>query len=94
MGSAEESDSRKVLSQNGCKRYHCGKCVQSLRDGHRFRQRYTEKTQPDFGIQVFSQFFYAAGSIILKGYSSTAQNVAAVLRNLAAIKNIKSKTVE
>ncbi len=53
-----------------------------------------KKRSQILGIQVFSQFFYAAGSIILKGYSSTAQNVAAVLRNLAAIKNIKSKTVE
>lgn len=46
------------------------------------------------GIQILSQFFYAAGSIILKGYSSTAQNVVAVLRNLAAMKNIKSKVIE
>ena len=46
------------------------------------------------GIQILSQFFYAAGSIILKGYSSTAQNVVAVLRNLAALKNIKSKVIE
>lgn len=45
-------------------------------------------------VQILSQFFYAAGSIILKGYSSTAQNVVAVLRNLAAMKNIKSKAVE
>lgn len=46
------------------------------------------------GIQILSQFFYAAGSIILKGYSSTAQNVVAILRNLAAMKNIKYKVVE
>ena len=45
-------------------------------------------------VQILSQFFYAAGSTILKGYSSTAQNVVAVLRNLAAMKNIKSKAVE
>lgn len=45
-------------------------------------------------IQIISQFFYAAGSIILKGYSSTVQNVVAVLRNLAAIRNIKSKVIE
>ena len=45
-------------------------------------------------VQILSQVFYAAGSIILKGYSSTAQNVAAVLRNLAAMKNIKSRIVE
>lgn len=46
------------------------------------------------GIQIFSQFFYAAGSIILKGYSSTVQNAVAVLRNLAAIKNVKSRVIE
>ena len=46
------------------------------------------------GIQIISQFFYAAGSFILKGYSSVAQNVVAVLRNLAGIKNVKSKAVE
>ena len=45
-------------------------------------------------VQILSQFFYAAGSIILKGYSSTVQNVVAVLRNLAAMKNVKSKAVE
>lgn len=45
-------------------------------------------------IQIISQFFYGAGSILLKGYSSTAQNVVAVLRNLAAMKNIKYKAVE
>ncbi|MBQ7715150.1 MAG: YgjV family protein [Clostridia bacterium] len=46
------------------------------------------------GIQIISQFFYAAGSMILKGYSSTAQNAVAILRNLAGMKNIKSKAVE
>ena len=30
----------------------------------------------------------------LKGYSSTAQNVVSVLRNLVAMKNVKSKAVE
>ncbi len=46
------------------------------------------------GIQIISQFFYAAGSMILKGYSSTAQNFVAILRNLAGMKNIKSKVIE
>lgn len=46
------------------------------------------------GIQMLSQVFYGAGSIILKGYSSTAQNVVAILRNLAAMKNVKSKAIE
>ena len=46
------------------------------------------------GIQMISQVFYGAGSIILKGYSSTAQNIVAILRNLAAIKETKSKLIE
>ena len=53
-----------------------------------------KKRNQILAIQIMSQIFYAAGSIILKGYSSTAQNFVAILRNLAAIKNIKYKTVE
>ena len=45
-------------------------------------------------VQIVSQFFYGASSIVLKGYSSTAQNVVAVFRNFAAIKNVKSKVLE
>ena len=45
-------------------------------------------------VQILSQFFYGAGSVILKGYSSTAQNIVAVLRNLAAMKGVRSKAVE
>lgn len=45
-------------------------------------------------IQMISQLFYGAGSIILKGYSSTVQNAVAILRNLAAMKNVKSKVIE
>ena len=45
-------------------------------------------------VQIVSQFFYGASSIVLKGYSSTVQNVVAVLRNLAAMKNVKSKVLE
>ena len=45
-------------------------------------------------VQMLSQVFYGVGSVILKGYSSTAQNVVAILRNLAAIKEIKNKTVQ
>ena len=44
--------------------------------------------------QIVSQFFYAASSIALKGYSSTVQNIVAVFRNLAAMKNVKSKALE
>ena len=45
-------------------------------------------------VQIISQFFYATSSIALKGYSSTAQNAVAVFRNLAAMKNVKSKALE
>ena len=45
-------------------------------------------------VQMLSQVFYGAGTIILKGYSSTVQNAVAILRNLAAMKNIRSKVVE
>lgn len=45
-------------------------------------------------IQIVSQFFYGASSIVLKGYSSTAQNIVAVFRNFAAAKNVKSKVLE
>lgn len=45
-------------------------------------------------LQIVSQFFYGASSIVLKGYSSTAQNVVAVFRNLAAMKDVKSKVLE
>ena len=53
----------------------------------------TKRTQI-LGIQILSQIFYGVGSIILKGYSGTVQNAVAILRNLAAIKNIKSKVLE
>ncbi len=46
------------------------------------------------GIQILSQMFYGVGSIILKGYSGTAQNLVAILRNLASMKNVKSKVIE
>lgn len=45
-------------------------------------------------VQIVSQFFYGASSVALKGYSGTAQNVVAVFRNYAAIKNIKNKALE
>jgi len=45
-------------------------------------------------VQIISQFFYGVSSIVLKGYSSTVQNAVAVFRNLAAMKNVKSKAVE
>ena len=55
----------------------------------------TRKTNRQIlALQSLSQIFYGVGSIILKGYSSTAQNVVAILRNLAAMKGIKNKVVE
>ena len=45
-------------------------------------------------VQIISQFFYGASSAVLKGYSGTAQNVVAVFRNFAAMKNIKSRVLE
>ena len=55
----------------------------------------TRKKHRDImAVQIVSQFFYGASSIALKGYSSTAQNAVAVFRNLAAMKNVKSKALE
>ena len=55
----------------------------------------TRKSHRDMmAVQIVSQFFYGASSIALKGYSSTAQNAVAVFRNLAAMKNVKSKVLE
>jgi hypothetical protein len=45
-------------------------------------------------VQILSQFIYGVGAIALKGYSAAVQNAMAVLRNLAAIRNIQSKWVE
>ena len=45
-------------------------------------------------VQIVSQFFYGASSIVLQGYSSTAQNIVAVFRNFAAAKNVKSRVLE
>ena len=45
-------------------------------------------------VQIVSQFFYGASSIVLKGYSALAQNIVAVFRNYAAMKNVKSKVLE
>ena len=53
-----------------------------------------EKRGQILGIQIISQLFYGAGSLILKGYSGTVQNAVAIFRNLAAIREIKSKVLE
>ncbi len=52
------------------------------------------KNSEILGIQILSQIFYGAGAVILKGYSGAAQNAVAVLRNLAVMKNVKSRAVE
>ena len=53
-----------------------------------------KKRSQILGIQIISQFFYGAGALVLKGYSGTAQNAVAVFRNLAAMKEIRSKILE
>ena len=45
-------------------------------------------------VQNLSQLFYGIGTILLKGYSSTAQNAVSILRNIVAIRKINSKAVE
>ncbi|MBR2532042.1 MAG: YgjV family protein [Lachnospiraceae bacterium] len=52
------------------------------------------KNSEILGFQILGQFFYGVGSAILKGYSGTAQNVVAILRNIAAMKQISSKLAE
>ena len=53
-----------------------------------------KKRSEILAVQIVSQFFYGASAIVLKGYSSAAQNVVAVFRNLAAIKNVKNRFLE
>ncbi len=53
-----------------------------------------KKRSEILAVQILSQFFYGVSSIALKAYSSTAQNIVAVFRNFAAMKNVKSKAVE
>lgn len=53
-----------------------------------------EKRNEILTLQTLSQVFYGVGSIILKGYSATVQNGVAILRNIAAMKNINNKAVE
>ena len=45
-------------------------------------------------VQNLSQLFYIIGSIVLRGYSSAAQNFVSILRNFVTIRQIKSKYVE
>ena len=45
-------------------------------------------------VQSLSQLIYCTGTIVLKGYSSSAQNIVSIFRNFAAIKKIESKALE
>ena len=55
----------------------------------------TRKTAKDvLRVQNLGQAIYFISAIALKGYSAAVQNVVSVLRNLAAIRDIKSKAVE
>ena len=45
-------------------------------------------------FQCIGQAFYLLGTLVLKGYSAAVQNAVCILRNLAAVKNIKSKVLE
>ena len=45
-------------------------------------------------MQSASQAIYGISGIALQGYSATVQNVVSILRNLAAIRNMKSKVLE
>ena len=45
-------------------------------------------------IQNVSQTIYGIGSLFLKGYSATVQNVVCIIRNLAVIKGVKNKIAE
>lgn len=45
-------------------------------------------------VQILSQLFYGIGTILLKGYSSTAQNAVSILRNIVAIRKVESRAIE
>jgi hypothetical protein len=45
-------------------------------------------------FQNLSQVIYFVVALVLGGYSAAVQNVVSILRNIAAIRNVKSKTIE
>jgi len=45
-------------------------------------------------MQSVGQLIYFISAIVLKGYSAAVQNAVSIFRNVAAIRNVKSKTVE
>ena len=45
-------------------------------------------------VQTVSQFFYAVGTVILKGYSGAVQNAVSVFRNLEAMREKPNKIMK
>lgn len=45
-------------------------------------------------VQNLSQVIYFLSAVVLGGYSAAVQNVVSILRNITAIRNIKSRTLE
>ena len=45
-------------------------------------------------VQNISQLIYCISGIVFGGYSASVQNVVSILRNVAAIHNVKSKIVQ
>ena len=45
-------------------------------------------------LQSLSQLIYCVSAVVLGGYSAAVQNVVSIVRNFAAIRNIKSKFLE
>ena len=45
-------------------------------------------------MQTLSQGVYGLSALVLGGYSAVVQNVVSIFRNVAAIRNIKSKFLE
>ena len=55
----------------------------------------TRKTAKGMLIfQNLGQIIYFISAVALRGYSAAVQNVVSILRNLAAIRNVKSKALE
>lgn len=51
-------------------------------------------TKAIMGLQTISLFFYAAGNLVLRGYSAVVQNVVSVGRNLLAASGKKIAALE
>ena len=44
--------------------------------------------------QNLGQLIYCVSAVLLKGYSAAVQNIVSILRNFAAIRNVRSKLLE